>query len=64
MTKDELKVILEKHKLWLKDNNEGVRAYLSGADLRGADLMGATLRDANLTGAKLDGAIMQESKIV
>jgi hypothetical protein len=33
MTKDELKVILEKHKLWLNGNKEGgVRANLEDVD--------------------------------
>jgi uncharacterized protein YjbI with pentapeptide repeats len=66
MTKDELKVILEKHKLWLEGNKEGVRADLSGVNLIGANLEdanleGAYLGGADLTGAKLDGAIMQDS---
>ena len=32
MTKDELKVILDKHKLWLKGDKEGARADLRGAN--------------------------------
>lgn len=34
----ELKEILDQHKLWLASNG-GIRANLSGADLRGADLI-------------------------
>ena len=55
MTKDELKVILEKHKLWLKGNKEGgVRADLRYADLKNADLRYADLEGANLEGAHLE----------
>jgi hypothetical protein len=66
MTKEELKVILNNHKLWLDEKEEGVRAYLryanlryvnlEGADLRDADLRDADLRYANLSGAYLSGA--------
>jgi hypothetical protein len=57
ITEQELKTILEQHKLWLDSNKkEGKRADLSSADLRGADLRGADLTDANLTGADLIGA--------
>ena len=61
ITKDELKEILRKHRLWL-DNEPGgemanlYEANLYGADLRGADLYGADLRGANLYGADLRGA--------
>ena len=47
--------ILEKHKLWLHENSIGVRADLSGADLRWADLSGA-----NLSMADTDGVIHDE----
>jgi hypothetical protein len=56
MTKDELQVILEKHKLWLQGNKEGVRADLSYANLRYADLEGANLSVADLSFANLEGA--------
>ena len=65
MTQEELNVILENHKKWLRVIG-GERANLSGAnlcgaDLRGADLCGAylcgaDLYDANLRGADLCGA--------
>ena len=42
MNTDELKTILEQHKLWLEDNG-GERANLRGAYLRGANLRGADL---------------------
>jgi hypothetical protein len=37
---NDLKTILEKHKMWLNDENGGEMADLRGADLRGADLRG------------------------
>ena len=69
MDEKELDLILEKHKKWLNDENDGERANLRGANLRGADLRYAglqnvdlqnvdlryaDLRDANLQGADLD----------
>jgi uncharacterized protein YjbI with pentapeptide repeats len=42
MDAKELKVVLDKHAAWIK-NEGGERADLSGADLRGADLRGADL---------------------
>ena len=56
ITKEELKVFLRKHKLWLDCEKDGERADLSGADLSGADLSGADLRGADLRGADLSGA--------
>ena len=56
MTKTELKNILDKHGKWLRSENGGERANLSGADLSGADLSGANLYGANLYGANLYGA--------
>ena len=43
MTKEELSLILDKHKKWLNDDPDGERADLSHADLRHADLYGANL---------------------
>jgi hypothetical protein len=61
MEKTELTKILEDHLKWTKDEEGGVRANLTGADLSrayltGADLTGANLTGANLTGANLTGA--------
>ena len=54
ITKEELKTILEQHKLWLDSNEKrGECADLAGADLTGANLSGAILRHADLTGANL-----------
>ena len=62
ITKEELKEILEQHKLWLRsDGKECKRADLSSvnltdADLTRANLRFAVLRRANLTGVNLYGA--------
>ena len=53
ITYDQLKDILEKHKIWLKGGEGGSRANLSGANLRGANLSSADLSRANLRGADL-----------
>ena len=37
-TPEELKTILDQHKLWLEDTSSGTRANLTGANLRRADL--------------------------
>ena len=56
MDKQELKNILDKHLKWLRGENGGKRANLSGANLSRADLFGANLSGANLSGADLFGA--------
>ena len=56
MNSNELKEILELHKKWLNNENNGSKANLSGADLSGADLSKAKLRYANLSDADLSGA--------
>ena len=38
MNADELRVVLEKHKKWLANNDEGELADLSEADLRNENL--------------------------
>ena len=53
MNADELKIVLENHKKWLLNENEGERADLSEADLRKANLRKANLRRADLRGANL-----------
>ena len=57
----DLPAILASHGAWLRGEDSGKRANLSGADLSGAtlsgaDLSGATLSGANLSGADLSGA--------
>jgi hypothetical protein len=69
-TAEELAEVLEKHRLWVNDEEGGERANLSGANLSGADLRGANLRGAdlsvanlsvaNLRGADLRGANLRE----
>ena len=56
MEASKLKEILEKHKMWLNDEEGGEKADLSGADLRWANLSGADLREADLYRANLSGA--------
>ena len=71
ITREELDVILERHKKWLKGQKGGRKANLKGAilrelrltniclswaDLTGADLSGADLTNANLVGADLTNA--------
>ena len=78
MQREELQKILDKHLKWLKDEEGGERASLSGAnlyraslsganlsraDLSGADLRGANLRDANLRGANLRGANLRDANL-
>ena len=56
MDENKLKEILNKHKAWLRGEDGGEQAYLSGAYLNGAHLSGADLRWADLSGADLSGA--------
>ena len=67
-TKDELKVILQKHLDWLYCKPGGCRANLCDAnlcraDLCGADLRGADLRGANLCRANLCGANLRDANL-
>ena len=52
-TKEELKEIITKHKLWLDDEEGGERANLSYSDLHGSNLLGSDLRYSNLSGSNL-----------
>ena len=63
MTKEELALILGKHKKWLNDDPDGKRAYLSDADLRRVDLRGADLSDADMRGANMRGADMRSANL-
>ena len=53
MNNIDLKTTLEKHRMWLNNEDGGEMADLHGADLSGADLRGADLRGADLRGADL-----------
>lgn len=56
-TEDELKIVLEQHKLWLEsDGEEGQKAVLNDADLSEADLNDADLRWADLSNTNLNDA--------
>ena len=59
ITRNELEIILRKHKLWLIDHSDGQRA-----DLRDADLLGADLRMANLWGADLRMADLRMANLL
>ena len=64
ITEEELKEILEQHKLWLdSDVEKGKRANLTGADLSGADLTGADLSGADLSGANLSYATLSSANL-
>ena len=63
VTEAELKIVLEKHALWLRNDPNGTRANLYGANLRGASLRGASLRGADLRGADLYGANLRGASL-
>ena len=48
MTQEELNMILDRHKKWLRNEENGERADLSEADLRMAKLSEADLSEADL----------------
>ena len=52
-TSEELRNIIDLHKKWLRNETDGVRANLRGADLRWANLHGADLRLADFSKANL-----------
>ena len=62
-TQDELEEILELHKKWSKNENDGVRAILKNANLICANLSGAYLRGANLISADLRSADIRSADI-
>jgi uncharacterized protein YjbI with pentapeptide repeats len=55
-TKEEINQILTAHIKWVRGEEGGYRADLSGANLSRADLSGANLSGADLYGANLSGA--------
>ena len=63
MTKEELALILDKHKKWLNDDPDGERANLRGADLSGANLRGANMSGADLCDADMSGADLRRANI-
>ena len=68
MTQERLEEILELHTKWLNNEDGGVSADLScanleGANLKYADLIGANLRYADLIGADLIGADLRDADL-
>ena len=63
ITEAELKIVLEKHALWLRNDPNGIRANLRGANLYGADLSEANLYRADLSEANLYGANLSEANL-
>lgn len=58
-----LQEILESHGRWLRDNEDGERANLGGADLRYTNLCDADLRDADLRDADLRYADLRDANL-
>ncbi len=73
MNYKKLQAILVEHAKWYDDNNKGIQANLSGADLRYANLSntnlssinfgGADLRRANLSYANLKNAYLRQTDL-
>lgn len=63
MHEESIREILEKHSMWLKGMDGGVKADLRRANLRKADLCGADLRWADLREADLCGANLREADL-
>lgn len=63
LSDEQLREVLEKHRMWVEGKDEGEIADLREADLRGADLEGANLRGANLWRADLREADLREADL-
>ena len=63
MTQNELKKVLELHKKWLNDDEDGERADLHDADLSWTNLTGADLRGADLSCANLYHASLSDADL-
>ena len=63
MDANKLKEILDKHLKWLRNEEGGSRADLSGANLSGANLSRADLSRANLSGANLSRADLSRANL-
>lgn len=59
----DLQKILDLHKLYLEQDNRGVKADLQDANLQATNLQGADLRCANLQGVNLRGANLQDANL-
>ena len=62
-TEAKLKIVLEKHALWLRNDPNGIQANLGGANLGEADLGGADLYEANLYCADLRRANLRRANL-
>ena len=63
MSPEQLKEILDNHKMWLAGKEGGKRADLRFADLEDADLRGANLSYADLRGANLSYADLRGANL-
>jgi uncharacterized protein YjbI with pentapeptide repeats len=63
ISREELDLILEKHKKWLNNEDGGERADLRETDLRETDLRWANLSEANLSEANLSEANLSETDL-
>lgn len=63
MTREELRVVLDKHEKWFFNKPGGERANLRGADLRGVDFYRPDLRGADLRGADLRDADLRKADL-
>ena len=63
MTSEETQKVLDLHKKWLNDEEDGKRANLYGANLHCADLREANLRGADLREADLHMADLREANL-
>lgn len=64
ISQEELKKILKEHKMWLKDEEGGKRADLSGANLMGSNLRAANLTYADLSGVNLSNADLWNTDLI
>ena len=63
ISQEELKEILKKHEMWLKDEEGGERANLSYVDLKCVDLSYTNLRAANLMGINLSDSNLHNADL-
>lgn len=63
MTREKLKEILDLHKKWYNNEEDGIRADLSSENLSYATLSGANLSGAYLSGAYLSNAYLRGANL-
>ncbi len=69
ISEEELKEVISKHALWLKDHNTGKRAELNGYHIENVDISGVDLSQADLSGSsftksKLIGTNLSEARLI